>query len=44
MSVNTKAPTILQIEHYGEESQVSGAMRSAQYFRLDEIPDLSSGR
>lgn len=41
MSVNPKAPTILQIEHCGEESQVSEAMRS-QYFLLDEIPGRSS--
>jgi hypothetical protein len=43
MSVNTKAPTILQIEHCGEESQVSEAMRSVQYFLFDEIPGLVFG-
>ena len=43
MSVNTKAPTILQIVHFGEERQVSEAMRFAQYFLLDEIPGLLFG-
>jgi hypothetical protein len=31
MSVNTKAPTILQIEHYGEESQEN--QESRRYLR-----------
>ena len=43
MSVNTKAPTIPQIEQFGEERSVSEAVRFAQYFLLDEIPGLVFG-
>ena len=43
MSANTKAPTIPQIKHFGEERQVSEAMQFAQSFLLDEIPGLVFG-
>ena len=43
MSANTKAPTIPQIKHFGEERQASEEMRLAQYFLLDEIPGLVFG-
>jgi len=43
MSVNTKAPTIAQINQFGEERQASEALRFAQYFLLDEIPGLIFG-
>jgi hypothetical protein len=43
MSVNTKAPTILQVEHFGELRQVSEAMQFVQYFLFDEIPGLVFG-
>jgi len=43
MSVNAKAPSIPRIKQFGQERQVSDAIRFGQSFLLDEIPGLVFG-